>query len=487
MNFMKRAILYLTRKKGRTIFLFFYMFGTACFLFTAIFLNNSAEKELKKLRRTFGSGFVLGRDDENEAYLINAEFDGRISKVYNGPIITDELIERIMGIQGVADYTLSNREHCVWTGLKIRSGAWAENEHPDMITLETLELYRQGILIYPCRNGERHVNFNTGAFQISEGRNLVEGDCYKAVISEEMAERNGLSIGDILTVEAKEGYVTSSKTPNKTWGKPIELQVIGLFHMNFSQQTSAYTYEDEYFENNIYVDMETDKQFVKNLDENWDVDLPEEGYLEVTFFVDDPEDLDAVMQEVDKREDIDIEGLKFYVDNTAYKASAKPYSQIRTFAMSFLVIGVLGAAAVLFLLIRLWIRGRKHEIGILISAGIKKGEVVGQMLTEYLVISAAALILTLLLSGMLAGIASYGARQLTTPNEEQDSYRVTMDKYHSSQIELVSVDKAELSGEVTSQEILWLIFLVNGIAAGSILLASIQILEIEPKELLQSM
>ena len=484
MSIWKRAVLYLTRKKGRTIFLFFYMFGIACFLFVAIFLNNGAEKELKNLRRTFGAGFVLSRDDENEACFINAEFNGKISKVYNGPIITDELIEKIMEIQGVTDYTLSNREHCVWTDLKIRSGAWAGRDHPDMITSEQLELYRQGILIYPCRNGERHINFSTGAFEISGGRNLVEGDCYKAVISEEMAERNGLSIGDMLTIETKEGYVTTSATPAKTWGKPMDLQVIGLFHMNFSQQASDYTYEDEYFENNIYVDMETDQQFTRNIEENWDVDLPREGYLEVTFFVDDPVNLDAVMQEVEKRED--IEGLKFYVDYTAYQSSAKSYSRIRIFAMSFLVIGVSGAATVLFLLVRLWIRGRKHEIGIMISIGIKKGEVVCQILTEYFMISIAALIVTLFLSGILAGMASYGAKRLTA-NKEQGNYRVTMDQYHSSQIELTSIDKADLSNEVTLQEMLWLIFFINGISAGSVLLASDQILKSKPGELLQLM
>ena len=485
MNFMKRASLYLVRKKGRTILLFLYMFGMACFIFMSVFFLDGAEQELDRLRRTYGTGFVLDLDGGNEAYLTTAEFNGQVSKVYTGPIITDELINAIMKIPGVVDYTLSNEYYPVWTGLNLKPGAWTEDYPPDIISLEELKIKRQEILMYPCRNGERHKNFSTGAFEISKGRNIRAGDRFKAVISEELARRNRISVGDTFIIETKEGYVMPGDTPARTWGEPMELQVAGLFHMNFLQPSSEYTFENGYFENNIYVDLDTYKQHMKNIDENWDVDLPKTGYPEVTFFVDESGNLDGIMQKV--KEEQEVDGMRLFADNTAYQASAKPYGQIRTFAALLFAIGVLGAAAILFLFMRLWVRGRWQEIGILLSIGVRKRKIMGQMLLECMLVSVLAVFLTVLLSGTLAGISSQAAERFTAQGTNGERYRLTMELGLYPEVELNSVDKAVLSDEVTPKMVILVILLVNGISAGGILLASIQILEMEPKRLLQSM
>ena len=57
---------------------------------------------------------------------------------------------------------------------------------------------------------------------------------------------------------------------------------------------------------------------------------------------------------------------------------------------------------VLYLLVRLWIQGRRREIGILRSVGIGKKEILGQMLAESLAVSIAALVLAAVLSGHAA-------------------------------------------------------------------------------------
>lgn len=487
MSIWKRAVLYLKRKKWRSMLLFFFMLGMACFIFITIFLKESTEKELNHLRHTFGAGFVLGLDADNEAYYIMAEFDGQASKVYAGPIITDETINAIMAIPGVVDYTLSNEINLVYTELKLHPGQWADTEPREFVNKEELEVFRQQILAYPCRNGDRHINFSAGALVISQGRNLAEGDCFMAVISEQLAERNHISVGDSFIIETKAGSFQPGGNPLKTWGEPIELQVAGIFHMNLVQPVSEHTFEYGYLENNIYIDLVTDAQLEENINRNWDVELPDSGYQEVTFFVDDPAELDRIMQEVREREDIEIEGLRFYVDRSTYQATAKPYEIVRMFAIVLFLGSVAGTAVILFLLMRLWVRGRKQEVGILLSIGIKKREIIAQMLMECMGISVLALAAAILLSGVFANSSSQAVRYLTVSDADKGKYEVEMDMGFYPEIGLAVADEAVLSSEVTPQAVLWLILLVAGISAVSVLLASFEILEIEPKRLLQSM
>jgi len=488
MSVWKRAILYLTRKKGQTIFLFLYMAVMAAFILIAFSLKDAAEKELARLLETFGTGFIIKIDTENPANVTVVEENGTMDSRYIGTKITDEMIEKILELDGVTNYTLPREFNIAWTDLKLRPGAWALEAVPnEVVTEENLELLRQEILVYSCTDGKLSKNFRMGALEISEGRNLKKGDRFQTVISEELARRNDLSIGDTITIEVKEGTYMPAKGCHKTWGKPIQLEIIGLFHMNFTQEHSEGTYEDGYMENNIYVDKETNDLIDKIIKDNWVGVFYDVGYPEVIFFVDDPKKTDAIIQELKEREDIPTDSLKIYPDQTAYEASAKPYSLIRKFSMILSVIGIAGTGIILYLLMKLIVHRRLHETGILLSIGIKKRKIVGQMLIECLTVSAVALAAAILLSGPFVSVCSKTAEQLTTPEAKEEAYRVTLRDGIYPEMQRVSSDKVTLSNKVTFENVMLLIVLVSGISVGSVLLASIQILEMEPKKLLQSL
>ncbi len=485
----KRAALYLIRKKGRTTFLFLYMVAMAVFLLTAFSLKNAAEKELSRLLETFGTGFVIKINTENPANVTVIEENGTIDSRYIGTKITDEMIQKILELDGVTNYTLPREFNSVWTDLKLRPGAWAE-EVPDedtIFTEENLKLLRQTILAYSCTDGELSKNFRTGALEISEGRNLKREDRFRVLVSEELAERNGLSMGDVITIEVKEGIYLPTKEYHKTWGEPIRLEIVGLFHMNFTQKSSERTYEEGYMENNIYVDQETHKLIDQIIADNWVGEFYDVGYPEVIFFVDDPKKTDAIIQEMKEREDIPTDSLTVYPDQTAYEASAKPYSLIRMFSMMLSVIGIAGVGIILYLLMKLTVRRRMRETGILLSIGIKKYKIVGQMLIESLAVSAAALVLAILLSGPLVSVCSQAAERLAAPDVKEETYRVTLRDGMYPEMDKISSDEVALSGEVTPETVMLLIVLVSGISTASVLLASVRILETDPKKLLQTM
>ena len=328
------------------------------------------------------------------------------------------------------------------------------------------------------------MNFRTGAIEISEGRNIQEDDQFKAVISEWLARENGLSVGDAIRVETKEANHIPSNTPLKTWGDPVELEIVGLFHMNFTQASSKHIAETGFMENNIYSDMRTNAVLEKNLTEVFDED---EDYTKVTFFVDNPERVEKVMQQVGAMEEVDVDGLLLSADDTAYKASAKPYEQIRTFAMILLASGMIGIGIILYLVMRLWVQGRMHEAGILLSLGVGRRKIVGQMLVENLTIAAVALVLSLLLSGTIVDKCMSFAEQVTAPKAGEEAYKAEVSYWSEPVVNQVSAEKVALGHDASGYELLLTVAFVCGASSLSVLFASIKITDIEPRRLLSFM
>ena len=341
-------------------------------------------------------------------------------------------------------------------------------------------------ILWCCRDGEEQKNFRTGAVTISEGRNILTEDHFKAVISEQLAQRNGLSVGDTITVLVKEGNYKISETPMKTWGEPIDLEIVGVFHMNFEQATSEYTPESSFMENIIYSDLETYHVIVQALKsglpegEVWDGE-----YTKVSFLIEDPIKLDEIMEQVKAMEG--TEGLLIQADDTAYRAAAKPYKQIGVFSRILLAVGIGGMGILLYLLMRLWGQGRRHEAGILLSVGIGKRKIVGQMLVESLTASVIAVLLSILASGVLVDACAGFAEQITAPKEDRQPYEMKESSVGEVEVIKTSADRAKLEHSVSMQTILLTIVLVCGVSSMSVLFVSIKITDVEPKKLLQSM
>lgn len=494
MSFWKRAGLYLRRKKGRVILLTVLLFLMSCSVLIGFSFKESAEKEADSLRQSLASGFVMQADSKNETYYNYVDLsDGRQIWLYDGPMITESMIKEILSIDGVEDYML-NLSYGIWTDLDLKPGAWADTE-PDKERIdgaftmleEDLVLWRHETGIWACRNGKANKNFRTGALTISEGRNIQDGDQYKAVISEYLAEENGLSVGETFNVELKEGLCKPSDEPMKTWGEPLELEIVGVFHANFKQQVSDDTYESQYIENMIYTDMDTYAKLQEMEEQELQYDNPD-GYTKVEFLVDDPMKIDSIIQQIKDSKDFNLENINISIDDSAYQTAMKPYHQIRVFSIVLLIIGSAGIGIVLFLLMKLWTQGRKHEAGILLSIGIGKRRILCQMLTECFIMAVAALFLSLLLSGTLIDKCADVIEQVTAPNSDTEPYEVTITQdYYEIVAAKTSSDEVVVKHTVSITAVFFAVIFVCVISGSSVCLSFTQISSLEPKKLLRSM
>ena len=105
----------------------------------------------------------------------------------------------------------------------------------------------------------------------------------------------------------------------------VSVEIVGIYQVNFFQESTVYTAERELAENIIFADINTDRLI------NEKSGYPEEPaeYTSVTFYVDSPEILDTVLKEIE--EQIDLNGLLLERDDNDYIAEVKPYRQVSAF------------------------------------------------------------------------------------------------------------------------------------------------------------
>ena len=124
-------------------------------------------------------------------------------------------------------------------------------------------------------------------------------------------------------------------------------------------------------------------------------------------------------------------------------------------------------------------------MGIYRSVGMKKREILGQMLIECFAVSFAALALAFLLAGSAAAGCADAAKRLAAPKEKQETYVVEVDQYFLPQIKKTSSDEVLLDGSVDVKSMGFAALFVCGISGASVLVSFSKINSVEPKNLLQ--
>lgn len=197
-----------------------------------------------------------------------------------------------------------------------------------------------------------------------------------------------------------------------------------------------------------------------------------------------PELLDAVMEEVEER--VDLNGLLLEKDDSDYAASVKPYRQVGIFTTVLLTALLLGGAVLLYLIHALWIRSRRRETGIYLSLGISRRQITGQFVLESILVTAAAFAVSCVLAGPVIRGAGTLAEELTAPKEGQQTYALTETMIQDIYIQKVSPERIVLDADLTAAGIGWTAAVVFGVSAGSVLAATRKNTGKDPKQLLDS-
>ena len=176
MNFISRAWLYITRKKGKSILLFIVLLIMATFVLTALALGNASDAAQQNLRKSLGGSFDVYFDySENNPYLKVEKVEGG-TIMYSTQQIAPELVEQIRVIEGVKSCGARVESLTDFPELDLFAG-----------TIPIEEEFRQTSKILGVWKSEELSQFTSGQLTLAEGRHITPEDQNKAIISKDLA------------------------------------------------------------------------------------------------------------------------------------------------------------------------------------------------------------------------------------------------------------------------------------------------------------
>lgn len=247
-------------------------------------------------------------------------------------------------------------------------------------------------------NSALNENFLYNSFEVVQGRHIAPGDQGCAVISDVLAQNNGLALGDTFTVYVNE--YTDTRMGEQSI--PFSFEVVGIFTIREAWDTSSLMAERDLPQNFIYTDMASAHAAGAAADADY-VPYYRNGVL---FTLDDPALLPEISQNMQKLPGIDWSKYTVSINDKAYSDSAASLSYLERMCV-FLVIITLGmCTALLVLTLSLWVRERRHEIGALLSFGLTKASIWKQLLIETVLLACAALLVAFILANPIVHLIS---------------------------------------------------------------------------------
>ena len=476
MSIIKRAFLYVARKRGKTILLFAILLIMATFVLTGLSIWKASEAAQLNLRQSLGGKFDIYVDWENSPYVVKEiikdnEFDEETGKTSNSFLIysTVQLTpEEIAAINSVPGVKYSSARYDVlarFDNLSLFPG-----------TVSVAENLQHRTKVFGVCGTETDELFTTGTLTLTEGRHITSEDQSVAIISGDLAEKNELPIGDYITT-----HIYNPEDDDFT-GEEMQVQIIGLFTPNVTEQLGETVTTFDKIQNRIFMDLQTSIK-INNDEINY-------GFLAVNVTIDDPQNMKQVVSAVKNLPVIDWNAFTIEIDNEVYEKAAAPLTTLNELVVTLLVVIIVVSAIILALILTLWTKTRIHEIGVFLSVGIWKSAVIGQYLTEVLLIAVFAFGLSYFTSDAVAGQIGNHLLEQSVQVEQEDNSSSTpsaVDVGADTLIQkpLPTENGIQVSVEPDSLALFYLIGFAIIIVAVSI--SSITVMRLKPREILSKM
>ena len=393
MRIIKRAYLYVTRKRGKSILLFFILLIMATFVLAGLSTQKASQEAQKNLREALGGEFYVSVElSESNPYFRRVDDGEGALDLYTELPVTRDMINAIMEIGGIEKYDAS-AQTLVSTNLTI---------FPGNVPLKG-ELNNK-IYARTVAGTENNSFFQSGIMELTEGKHITGNESNAAVISRDMADQNSLQIGDSISLQADE---------------EAEVRIIGIYEIRKPDPAYASVVTYEKLENQIFIDTSALQDLFG--------DMPV-GFYEVAFSVYDPAQLDSIMSEVKGLSAIDWRAFEVTADNQTYLDAAAPLQKLQALVSSIIWVIALVSTVILSLILAMWGRSRIHETGVLLSLGIGKMKIIGQYLAEVLMIAVIAFGCSYFTSSAVAGQLANGLLQQNIPASEEQAAGVTITK-----------------------------------------------------------
>ena len=362
---IKNAIAYITRKRNRTLIIFIILTIVLSCLYSCLTIMKSSNEIEKTLYESSNSSISITKKD-GKYFNVNQFKDIEKLKEIEEKIIQYDGLAKLKDAKVVSGEQRINREDL-------------SDEFKNVVSFEA------------TNNTKRNILFSSRVFTIKEGKNIEENDKNSIIVHEEFAKQNNLKLGDEVNLELldieESGKIKSHK-----------FKIIGIFS---GKKQETYTgLSSDFSENMVFVDYSTSQEILNKSENNKIAN-------KILMYSSSAESTDLALN---KLKELKIDESKYFVqkDSNAFEESLESVSGIKHIIKIMTYSIMLGGMVVLSLILILWLRERIYEIGIFLSIGTSKIQIIMQFIFELLFISIPSIISSLFLGNVLIKVIAGG-------------------------------------------------------------------------------
>lgn len=362
---IKNAIAYITRKRNQTLIIFIILTIVLSCLYSCLTIMKSSNEIEKTLYESSNSSISITKKD-GKYFNVNQFKDIEKIKEVEKIIIQYDGLAKLKDAKVVSGEQRINREDL-------------SDEFKNVVSFEA------------TNNTKRNILFSSRVFTIKEGKNIEENDKNSIIVHEEFAKQNNLKLGDEVNLELldieESGKIKSHK-----------FKIMGIFS---GKKQETYTgLSSDFSENMVFVDYSTSQEILNKSENNKIAN-------KILMYSSSAESTDLALN---KLKELKIDESKYFVqkDSNAFEESLESVSGIKHMIKIMTYSIMLGGIIVLSLILILWLRERIYEIGIFLSIGTSKIQIIMQFIFELLFISIPSIISSLFLGNVLIKVIAGG-------------------------------------------------------------------------------
>ncbi|EJR06742.1 hypothetical protein II5_02277 [Bacillus cereus MSX-A1] len=471
MNFMKRAILSMKKRIGTSLILMAVFLIVTNLVLSGFTIQNASKKAADAARKKLGADVTLGLDFDKLGQ--KAKETGEMP---NPPQLDAKETDQLAKSKYVKDYNYIANTFGISDGLKLVGASEGEGKGKVGMAAArggsssgTEIDMNASFMIEGVRKTALQESFKNGKSKIIDGKPITEQmkDQNVALMEKRLAELNNLKVGDKVKVQSGDKKET------------LEVEIIGIYETNeqaMGQQAPPIMDPA----NKLYMPHST----MKKLEVDQGI-----SSVQVVYFLNDPQYIDAFKKEA-RKFNIDFNYYKLDAHDSLYKQMIGPIENISSTSQMIIYIVSIAGAIILGLIIMLSIKGRRKEMGILLSIGEKKWKLMAQFVVEVVCVAILAFGLSITTGAKVSQYIGDNllSSEIATANEETDTTRnstVMMSGSGSSTLQNQKedpIDKIDVS--VTGEDVGKMGGIGLAIAIIATLLPALSILRLNPKQIL---
>lgn len=358
MRVVKNSIAYVLRKRRRTFIIFVILTLVLSCLYSCLNITKSSNNMERSLYESSNSSVSLMKKNV-QGYFEKDEFKN-INKIKS-------IKEIILEYEGLARLINGN---VIESKQKIKRD-YLSKDLKNLVAIESTS------------NTKKNILFNSGVFSLKEGRHINKDDVDKILVHSEFAKKNNLKLKDKVSLQL------INMTKNKITIKEHKFEIVGIFT---GKKQEKYTgLSSDFSENMMFTDYKSSQ---KALNTQKDI------VNKLTIFASSPKEMKTTITKIKK---IQVDWSKYTIskNNNAYREALDALIGVKHIIKIMTYSIMIGGSVILSLILILWLRERIYEIGILLSIGISKLEIIAQFILELLLVSLSSILMSLIFGNLI--------------------------------------------------------------------------------------